>query len=194
MDHHSKKNNPLGSFHRPYPKVFLQKADTVFGEDRLMIRSIKLKTYFTFALIHFGLFFSVYWFFKLSELQMSHPEYWHYALFGSVAMYGGVVAGALFLYIPLAPWIRRIGRLLNWRNWLIEELPTLIALVPVAAAFIHILRSAWKEVKHYHRAGKLDAKAFSHIARRVADQTETSLGKKHATHTHKRKTHHKRAA
>lgn len=140
-----------------------------------MLRTIKIKAFLVFATIHAGLFLSCFALWKIAEAPPAQKQLFLFLVSGTAAMYGGLLLGVAFLYLPLAPWLRRLQYFLGWRRWILDELPTLIALVPVIAGVVHILRAAWSELKGHHRKGSLDLSHFSKIARRVAEQTEAAM-------------------
>jgi len=92
--------------------------------DRIKIRAIIVA-----VIIHLGLIAAVV---GLSILP--HPdglEAGHWLAIGGVAgVYGGMVLGILMVVLPLASTIRRVRKLLQWREWILAELPRIISLLP----------------------------------------------------------------
>jgi hypothetical protein len=129
-----------------------------------MVQTIKLKVFIYFMLIHTGLGLGLY-----GWRQAGSPAF---LLWGLGVMYAAFVFSAVSIYWPLRPWLKRAHTLKNWRSWILYELPTILAIIPILIQAMHILRGAWKELKTHHENGELNATHLSTIAQKVAEQTE----------------------
>jgi hypothetical protein len=91
---------------------------------------------------------------------------------GILVMYGAFAASVLSVWLPVRPWLRRYQRAREWREWILHELPTLLALIPVLVSAINILKAAWSEVREKQRAGESGLDHIGQVARKVAEQAE----------------------
>ncbi len=141
-----------------------------------MWHSIKVKALLVFFIIHVGFAFALYSMFKLwSEGTFPQPHVLYTLTFGTLALYGGMCLGLFFVYLPVAPWIRRANRIKHWKEWIIQELPTLLALVPIIAGLYQIFKAGWKELKTAHHSGALDLQKFSEVTSKVVEQTQSTV-------------------
>ena len=61
---------------------------------------------------------------------------------GFAGMYGSFVLGTWFVLVPALPWVRRARRISAWRTWLVEELPEILAMIPVIVQALRTIRDA----------------------------------------------------
>ena len=96
--------------------------------ERLLLR-LKLRTALVVCLIHLGLAISAY---ALIELRLSGaPAHLVYlATLGICGIYGGILLGTAFIVFPILSWVKTARKLLRWKEWILDELPGLIAQVP----------------------------------------------------------------
>lgn len=157
-----------------------------------MLNQIKLKAYLVFGLVHAGLILSIYGLVRASEFIPKGLAL-HWLIAGVALFYAGFLFAALSIYLPVRPWLSRANRLRQWRQWILQELPTILALIPIVLQAIQILKSAWKEVKSYKAQGQLDMKHLSKVARDLAEKAE-ALAEEPPVEPAKEKLRSKRAA
>ena len=111
-----------------------------------LLHALKLRAFIVGILVHLGLLFSVI---ALVQAARSGADtsllYWLAA--GITGFYGGFLTAVFFVVWPLLPWIRRARRILQWREWILEEIPKLMALVPVILQLIKSIQALWNELK-----------------------------------------------
>ncbi len=94
-----------------------------------VLSALKLRAIFVFVVIHAGLLAAVYGIASLPKPSGMETSHW-LALGGLIGVYGGMVLAVFFVVWPLANLVRRIRRLLRWRDWILDELPRIIKLLP----------------------------------------------------------------
>lgn len=146
-----------------------------------MLRMIKLKVFLVFITMHTGLGFLVYSLFRSSELRQTDPTLFYSLAIGISGLYGGLLLGGLFLYLPIAPWIDRINYIRNWRAWILQELPMFMALVPILAGLFALVKAAFGDLRSMKRKGNLDWKHLKGFADRWSDDFAKSI---HAAREH----------
>ncbi len=105
------------------------------------------------------------------QLETTSLTFW--LLLVSVAMmYGAFLYAVLSIWMPIKPWLARYRRAQAWREWILLELPTLLALVPVLVSALNILREAWQDIKGMKSEGELNVANFSKVARKFAENAE----------------------
>lgn len=88
-----------------------------------------------FFLIHAGLVLAVYGLAMLPRTEATSTSWWVLAS-GIASLYGALVLAAFFVIWPLFTLARKVRQVLRWKEWLLKELPALLALVPtVVLAF-----------------------------------------------------------
>jgi hypothetical protein len=142
-----------------------------------MFRWFKTKLFITLGFTHVAFFFSLWGLYKVHAVHgvtqhPAHMQYFPWLFFGAFLTYGAVMGGLVWMYLPFAPWVRRMSSWRAFKNWIVDELPAFIAVASSLAALWPVLRAAWRELKHAQENGKLDFKRFSHVARRVAEKAE----------------------
>jgi len=153
-----------------------------------MFRWLKLKLFITLALVHVGFLFGMWGLWgaydaiKGSPQWISFSPHFSFLLFGGFFIYGSLVGGLLWLYAPLAPWMRRARSFRHFKTWILEELPTILGVLTSMAALYPVLHAAWRELKKAQESGKLDFKRFSRVARKVADHAESAFVENGADH------------
>jgi hypothetical protein len=150
-----------------------------------MINAIKARALVCVCLIHVGLILSLI---GLSREGVSQLGGWTlgFMLAGTLVMYGGFLLAALSVWAPMRPWIKRYQRAREWREWILHELPTVLALIPVLMTALKLLRSAWDELKAHQQSGDLGVKHLATVAQKFADQAE-ELGRDPSLERVKRK-------
>lgn len=91
---------------------------------------------------------------------------------GVLIMYSGFLFAVLSVWMPLRPWLKRYQRMRHWREWILHELPTILALVPVLVTALKLFRSAWSEIKTHQEAGDLGVTHLASVAQKFAQQAE----------------------
>jgi hypothetical protein len=137
-----------------------------------VINSLKIKALFGFCLIHVGLTISLVALFRDDGAVFSGATF-DLLLVGVCLMYGAYLFSVLSVWLELRPWIARIQRARNWRGWVLTELPTILALIPVVVAAIKVLRSSWSEIKDYQSKGELNLQNLASVAQKFAAEAET---------------------
>lgn len=94
-----------------------------------ILQKIKLRIILVFLTLHLGLVFAVYGLAAASREVTLGSTYW-YILIGIFLLYGGALMGALFVFLPVYSVSKKIRKLLNWREWILKELPQMISLIP----------------------------------------------------------------
>ncbi len=136
---------------------------------------MKTKAYFVATILHVGIGMLVYGLSQLAGDPHVPQDAVRLLALGTLATYGSVVIAVAFVYVPLAPWIRRASAVANWRRILWKELPTILALVPIVMGLYKILKKAWTEIKTGHTNGHLDLEKVSAVVTQVAADTESLL-------------------
>jgi hypothetical protein len=95
-----------------------------------------------------------------------------FLLGGVLVMYSGFLFAVLSVWWPLRPWLKRYQRARAWREWILHELPTLLALLPVLVTALKLLRSAWKDIKNQSESGDLGVAHLATVAKNFAEQAE----------------------
>ncbi len=143
-----------------------------------MFRWLKTKFFVTLGFTHFAFFVSLWGLYKLHTVHggvaghAAHMDYFPWLFAGAFLTYGSVVGGLVWMYMPFAPWARRMSSWRAFRHWVVEELPAIIAVASSLAALWPIVWAAWRELKSAHDSGKLDYKRFSNVARKFAEKAE----------------------
>jgi len=96
--------------------------------EKLLLK-LRLRTALVIGVSHLGLAVSIY---ALIELRASGaPVHLVYTLaLGVVGIYSGLVLGLAFVVLPILSWVRTARKLMNWKEWILDELPTILAQVP----------------------------------------------------------------
>lgn len=140
-----------------------------------MIGAIKARALMCVFLVHAGLALAVVAFVRESGrdggIALSSGTL-GLLLGGVVVMYCGFLMAALSVWLPLRPWFKRYQRARDWRNWVLHELPTLLALLPVLITALKLLRSAWSDLKSHTEAGDLGVSHLASVAKNFAKQAE----------------------
>lgn len=105
-----------------------------------MLSKLKWKAATIFFGVHAGLFLGLYGVFQLQEPGGGFHPAFPWVMGSVIAAYCSFWLACFFVYAPLAPWITRARSLLNWRHWILSELPTLITMVPIVVGLIQ----AWR--------------------------------------------------
>ncbi len=106
-------------------------------------RTLQFRAAIVFAMIHLGLVASLVALVQEARAGVDTGAlYWMIA--GIVGLYGGVLAGVFFVVGPALPWVRRARRVMTWKDWVLDDLPKLVALIPVFIALIRAARGAWE--------------------------------------------------
>ncbi len=94
-----------------------------------LLQKLRLRTALVIGVSHLGLAVSIY---ALIELRASGaPVHLVYTLaLGVVGIYSGLVLGLAFVVLPILSWVRTARKLMNWKEWILDELPTILAQVP----------------------------------------------------------------
>jgi hypothetical protein len=107
-----------------------------------VLNRIRNRALFVVAVIHLGVLSAVYGVATLPRPEGMELAHW-LTLGGLAAIYGGFWLAIFFVVWPLQNLIRRIRRLLRWRDWILAELPRIISLLPAVLeairAFFHSL-------------------------------------------------------
>jgi hypothetical protein len=94
-----------------------------------ILNTIKLRAVFVALSIHAGLIAAIAGLTTLPRPDGLETAHW-LAIGGLAGVYGGMVLGILMVVLPLSSLIRRIRKLMRWRDWILDELPRIIALLP----------------------------------------------------------------
>ena len=108
-----------------------------------LLKGIAWRSALVFLVIHAGLIASVYGlatFPKTEEFRTA----WLCLVWGFAGLYGGLLLGVVFVVWPLWVWVRRIRKILRWRDWILKELPEILALLP---AVIQKIREVWNSMR-----------------------------------------------
>jgi hypothetical protein len=106
--------------------------------------ALKLRVVLVALVLHAGLLCAIAGLTSLPEPLDGHSS--RLLVAGVAALYGAFVLAVAFIVIPAWPWVRRAQRLTHWREWIVEELPKIMAAIPVIIQFIRALRSALDEI------------------------------------------------
>ena len=136
-----------------------------------MIHSIKTKALVYAGLVHVGFIISLIALFREDGFTVGRATF-DLLLLGACLMYSAFLFSALSIWIPLRPWLSRYQRARVWRTWIVQELPTILALIPVIITALQILKAAWNEIKDYKAKGELNVKNLATVAQKFADQAE----------------------
>ena len=93
------------------------------------IAKIKLRAILIGLVIHAGLVAAVVGVALLPRPEGMELAHW-LTIGGLVGIYGGLALGILMVVLPLMTTIRRVRKLLQWRDWILDELPRIVALMP----------------------------------------------------------------
>ncbi|MEW6056293.1 MAG: hypothetical protein AB1540_06735 [Bdellovibrionota bacterium] len=107
---------------------------------RAYLRAFKLKSAFVVAVVNLGLIFAIYGFATVPKPQGFEPSHW-FLLVGICGIYGGIFLGLFFVLWPLVSMALKIRQILRWREWILKELPTILALIPTV---VESLRKAFQ--------------------------------------------------
>lgn len=113
---------------------------------------------------------------------------------GGALAYAGFLMAAVFLYMPVAPWLKRYQALAHWQEWIWRELPLLLSLIPLVLALGKAVQHAWAELKQAHGKDELDVEKFAKIITQVADQADALISPQAAAKPAPRKRASKKAA
>jgi hypothetical protein len=94
-----------------------------------VLSAIKLRAALVFVVIHAGLVSAIYGVASLPKPNGMESSHW-LALGGLAGVYGGMVLAVFLVVWPLASLVRRIRKLLRWRDWILDELPRIIKVLP----------------------------------------------------------------
>jgi hypothetical protein len=94
-----------------------------------MLSKIRFRAVIIALLIHAGLIAAVVGLVLLPRPEGLEASHW-LTIGGLVGIYGGLLLGILMIVLPLLSTIRRVRRLLRWRDWILDELPRIVALLP----------------------------------------------------------------
>jgi hypothetical protein len=101
------------------------------GMIKDFISKIIRRLVFVFVLTQAGLIGGIY---SLTLISQNEAIYgttvWYILLSSLILLYGGFMMGLYFLCWPLYTIYRKINTFLRWRDWIITELPKIIALIP----------------------------------------------------------------
>ena len=93
------------------------------------------------VLMQFGLGLSIYGLAALSQhSQIYGTPIWYALLWSAILLYGSFMLGVFYLLWPVYSVYRKIQELLRWRDWVLTELPRIIAMIP---ALIQALREGF---------------------------------------------------
>ena len=99
------------------------------------LSAIKIRALFVFLAIHTGLILAIFGLASLPKPDGMETGHW-LLLSGIIGLYGGMVLGGFFIVWPLVNIVRKVRRLMQWREWILEELPKILAMIPtVVEAF-----------------------------------------------------------
>lgn len=102
---------------------------------RALLRRLAIRAFIVFCLIHLGLVLAVY---GLASMPRT-PETllsWRLLAGGVSALYGALLLSAFFVIWPLFQLVRKVRQILRWKDWILNELPKIIALIPALAQAI----------------------------------------------------------
>lgn len=96
-------------------------------------------------LMQLGLGLSIYGLAALSQhAEIYGTPIWYALLWSAILLYGSFMLGIFYLLWPVYSVYRKIQELLRWRDWILTELPRVIAMIP---ALIQALREGFEGVR-----------------------------------------------
>ena len=108
--------------------------------------ALKAKTLLVLGFIHLGLILGVF-----SLARTSFPNGWDLTstlfLVSIICLYGGFMAGLIFIVVPLLPWLKRAERMEHWTERLLREIPLLLEHLPQVIIALRSLIAVWNEAK-----------------------------------------------
>jgi hypothetical protein len=136
-----------------------------------MIQAIKAKALIYICLVHLGLVVMMAALFH--DYDALNRTTFSLLAVGAGLMYGSFLFAALSIWIPVQPWVARYQRTKAWREWILDELPTILALIPVAFLAVKLFKTAWGEIKTHKEKGDLDVSTLAGVAQKFATEAET---------------------
>lgn len=135
-----------------------------------MIQAIKAKALIYVCLVHLGLAIALGAF--LHDYESLNRTSFVLLALGVGLMYGSFLFAALSIWIPIQPWVTRYQRAKAWREWVLDELPTILALIPVVILALKLFKTAWSEIKNHKDKGDLDVSTLAGVAQKFASDAE----------------------
>lgn len=108
-----------------------------------LFSAIRFRAAGVFLTVHAGLILAVYGLASLPRDQVPDSTWWVLAL-GLGALYGGWCLAAFWVIWPLYGMVMQVKRLMKWREWILEELPKIIALIPTV---MEAAKKGWSTVR-----------------------------------------------
>ena len=137
-----------------------------------MIASLKAKAVVYVALAHLGLAFTLAAVFHAQAAGELGSTTLSLILVGVGLSYSAFLFSVLSVWLPLRPWIARYERCKSWHQWVLHELPTLLALVPVLLSALKTLKTAWNEIRDHQEKGDLNVQNLAEVARKFATEAD----------------------
>jgi hypothetical protein len=137
-----------------------------------MIDLIKTKLMVYICLVHAGLIVFLITLFREDSVPAGSATFMM-LLLGVGLMYSAFLFSVLSIWLPARPWIARYERTKAWHTWILHEIPTILALVPVAIAALRILKASWNEIKGYQETGDLNVQNLALVAQKFAKEAES---------------------
>ena len=108
--------------------------------------ALKKKTLFAVLLVHLGLILGI---FALARASFQNGWDLTSGLFlGSmICLYGGFIAGVLFILVPLLPWLKKAEQVEHWSERLLRDIPLLLEHLPQIIVAVRSLIGVWNEAK-----------------------------------------------
>jgi hypothetical protein len=125
-----------------------------------ILTRIKVRAVAVVVVIHLGVFAAIYGVATLPRPDGMELSHW-LTLGGLGGIYGGMWLAIFFVVWPLQNLVRRIRRLLSWRDWILDELPRILAALP---AVLEAIRAFFQSLS---KGGTVQS-AMSEAATRAA--------------------------
>lgn len=137
-----------------------------------MIDLIKTKVMIYICLVHAGLVVFLLALFRADSVPAGGATFM-LLLLGVGLMYAAFLFSVLSIWLPARPWLARYERTKAWHTWILHEIPTILALIPVAIAALRILKASWNEIKVHQENGELNVQNLALVAQKFATEAES---------------------
>jgi hypothetical protein len=134
-------------------------------------QALKTKALVHVILLHLGAALALAGLLR-SGLLSEDPVAFGCLLAGIGLMYGAFLYAVLSIWIPLRPWVARYQKTRNWQEWILNELPTIMALVPVILSALKLFQACWNELRTQQQSGDLNMQSLASVAQKFAREAE----------------------
>jgi hypothetical protein len=111
-----------------------------------VVEAIRLRALVVAVLVHLGLGLSLAGLIQAARSGVESSAL-SWLIAGTILLYGSFLLAAFLIVWPILPWIRKARRLFQWREWILDELPRLLALLPALIQVLKLARDAWEELR-----------------------------------------------